>query len=84
MNFKPFTVASLILALIAIAMGWYWPWGILLLKWIWDSFSSGETYFVEKLNREENAVLFWVINLMWLIFAIAAFAYEFRPDLFPA
>lgn len=81
MTNKPLTAASLVFAAISIVLDWYWPWGILIAWWVWSSLRSGDTYFVETIQRNQNPILFWTINLLWVVCAVAMFLFDLWPEL---
>ncbi|MBL4785006.1 MAG: hypothetical protein JKY49_06215 [Cohaesibacteraceae bacterium] len=79
---KPFTFVALIISAVTIYLNWYWPWGLLLFWWVYQSRQSGETYFVEDIKRGENPVLFWIILAMWAAFGVIAILYDVFPGQF--
>ncbi len=72
-NFKWKTILALILLIIAIVMNWSWVWGILFLFWGVFDLLNQETYFVERITRAENPVLYWIIVITWLVLSVFSF-----------
>ena len=64
------TVLALLLMYIAIIMNWEWAWGVLFLFWVIPDLFSGVTYFIEPISKKENTVLYWIIILSWILFAL--------------
>lgn len=68
-NFKWKTVLALSLAAIAIWFNQYWMWAILFIYWLVPDVVSGQTFFVEDINRKDNPILYWAIIATWLFLA---------------
>jgi len=66
-KFKWKTILGLVLLLVAIAMNWMWVFGVLFILWALNDIATGETHFVERIQRGESPALFWVIVLLWLL-----------------
>lgn len=67
------TIFALLLALIALTFNLFWVWGVFCLFWSWQNFRAKEAYFVEKIERRESPVLYWIIVLSWLGMGILYF-----------
>ncbi len=59
------TIIVLFILSVATYLSWYWVWGLLFLYWALNGIKSGEAFLIEPINRSQNRVLFWMINLMW-------------------
>jgi len=46
---------------------WTWMWGVLFWYWAIPSLLSGETYFMERVGRKEDPILFWVTIVSWIL-----------------
>lgn len=44
-------------------------WGLLMLLWAFMGVSSGQTYILEPLIKEEYPVLFWCVITLWFVIA---------------
>ena len=72
-NIKWRSILGLILIYIALWFNWSWLWGMLFLFWAVAGILSDVTYFMEPIEKEENPILYWVINSSWLLMAIYCF-----------
>ncbi|WP_375753581.1 hypothetical protein [Vibrio sp. HN007] len=66
------TIAALILALVALIFDLVLVWGIFCLFWASQNIRHREAYFVERIERDDNPILYWIIVSAWLA---AAFFY---------
>ncbi len=69
-NTKWRTIIGLILMYVIILMDWQWAWGILFLIWVIPDLFRGTTYFIEPIDKAENAWLYWVIVISWIWMAL--------------
>ncbi len=60
------TLLALMLALFAVIYHWLFVWGIFCLFWGWENLRAKEAYFVERIERSENPVLYWIIIAIWV------------------
>lgn len=67
---------ALIILVIATIYNAYWAWGLLFIYWAVQGLWTPVTTLIAPVARSENAVLFWTINLMWLIFGLWYFLYD--------
>ena len=65
-RFKWKTILALILVCAAILLEQNWLWGVLFLFWSVLSVRSGETFFVERLSRRRDPVLYWLVVAIWI------------------
>lgn len=72
-KFKWKTIIALILLSVAVVMNWSWVWGILFIFWVTFDLINQETYFVERITRAENLVLYWIIVAAWIILSVFSF-----------
>ena len=72
------TILGLILVWIASILNWQWIWGILFLIWIIPDLYTGETYFMEPINKKDNPLLYWLIMISWVSLSILTIATIFN------
>lgn len=72
------SIVALILAAIALIKGWLFFWGILCLFWGITNILAQEAYFVERILRAENPIIYWIIIAFWLI--LSAFYFAIDPN----
>ena len=47
-----------------------WVFGILFLLWAaWD-ITTGESYFIQRIRRQQSPLTFWAIELSWIGFGL--------------
>lgn len=68
---------ALILMYIAIFMNWDWAWGVLFLFWVVPDLISGNTYFIEPIEKKQSPILYWVIIVSWILLAVYSFSVLF-------
>ena len=64
------TIIALLLMYVAVVMNWEWMWGILFLVWVIPDMYSEVTYFIEPIYKRENPIIYWVIIVTWVLFAL--------------
>ncbi|MGB0496462.1 MAG: hypothetical protein ACPGJI_08900 [Kangiellaceae bacterium] len=57
---------ALVLAVVSILLNLYFIWGALCLFWAFENIKNEETYFVEKVEKIANPILYWIIIGVWL------------------
>lgn len=62
---------------IAIFMNWDWAWGVLFLFWVVPDLISGNTYFIEPIEKKQSPILYWVIIVSWILLAVYSFSVLF-------
>jgi len=60
------TVLGLLVIYTAVLFDQYWVWGVLFILWTIPALRSGETFFVERLSRRANPLLFWLLVSTWI------------------
>jgi preprotein translocase subunit SecE len=60
------TIIALILVLIAIKFNLLFIWGIFCFFWGGENIRSKEAYFVERIERQESPIMYWMIIACWL------------------
>lgn len=64
---------ALVFILVIIVSGKYWLFGFLFLIWVFLDLKNKQTYLLEIVQRSSNPSLYWLIVLLWFIFAILSF-----------
>ncbi|RMH48613.1 MAG: hypothetical protein D6694_00300 [Gammaproteobacteria bacterium] len=72
-SFKWRTLIALLLIANAVMMDWNWIWGLLFLYWLVLDLIYQETHLVERVTRDENPVLYWVIIFTWFFLSLFSF-----------
>lgn len=66
-NIKWKTIIGLLIVYIATIFDWAWMWGVLFWYWAIPSILNGETYFMERIGRKEDPILYWVVVASWVV-----------------
>ena len=71
-NIKWRTIVGLVLVYVAILLypNYQWIWAILFLYWVIPDLVTGTTHFIERIERVQNPILYWIIVLTWLLIAV--------------
>ena len=73
-NLAP-TWIALVIVWFAVLMNLPWIFGLLFLAWAIYDIVTGESSFVQTVNRNAHPVAFWVVVLTWLAFACLYIAF---------
>lgn len=63
----------------ATAMGYQSLWGVLFLYWTIPNFYSGHAFLLSDVTRDEDPILFWLIQIAWVVLGLMMVAAEFLP-----
>ena len=71
-NIKWRTIFGLLLIYLSVVLypNYQWIWGVLFLYWVVPDLVSGVTHFIERIERVNNPILYWIIVLTWLVMSI--------------
>lgn len=61
------TLLAMGLVILAVVLDLIFIWGIFFWFWAIENIRTGEAYFVERVNKEDEPVLYWVIIAIWLV-----------------
>ena len=70
-TFKWKALLGLIVLWIATLTGAVWVWAALFIWWAILDMWYGETHFLERVTRNDDPVMFWLIVLSWIGLSIA-------------
>ncbi|SLN55087.1 hypothetical protein ROA7450_02838 [Roseovarius albus] len=65
--------------MVSTAMGFQSLWGLLFLYWTIPNFYAGHAFLVSDVSREEDPVLFWLIQLAWVVLGVLLILADFLP-----
>ena len=65
-NFKSTTLALAIIW-IAVLLEFNWVWGVLFIMSTVPALRTGQTYLVEPIRRDRNALMYWFIMGIWIV-----------------
>ena len=67
------TLIGLALLWGAVVLDQNWVWGLLFLLWTALALKSRDTYFVERISRNQNPGLYWAIMASWVALSLLLF-----------
>ena len=65
--------------MIATALGYQSLWGLLFLYWTIPNFYSGRAFLLSDVTRDDDPVLFWLIQIAWVVLGLMLVALDFFP-----
>lgn len=65
--------------MIATVLGYQSLWGLLFLYWTIPNFRSGRAFLLSDVTRDEDPVLFWLIQIAWVALGLMLIAIDFVP-----
>ncbi len=65
----------------ATAMGYQSLWGLLFLYWTIPNFYSGHAFLLSDVTRDEDPILFWLIQIAWVVLGLVMVAADFFPSM---
>lgn len=63
----------------ATAMGLHSLWGLLFLYWTIPNFYSGHAFLVSDVTRDDDPILFWLIQVAWVVLGVMMIIADFLP-----
>lgn len=70
------TLLALALAFTAFKFNLMFIWGLFCLFWAIENIRIKEAYFVERIERRENPILYWIIVGIWVTTGIFYFSMD--------
>lgn len=70
---------TFVILMVATALGYQGLWGLLFLYWTIPNFYSGHTFLLSDVNRDEDPILFWLIQIAWVVLGSLLVALDFLP-----
>lgn len=72
-----FNALAFIALLATTAVGIHGLWGVLFLYWTVRSLTTGETFLITTVTRQDSPILYWLIQFSWLFLGILMLASDF-------
>ena len=78
-KYKWRTITGLILIYSTVLLypSYQWIWAVLFMYWVIPDIISGTTHFIERIERNANPILYWIIVITWLAMAAYIFIEAF-------
>ena len=67
---------SLVILVVATIFTHYWVWGLLFIFWAAYALKSDNSHLLLPVNKQNEPLLYWAVNLMWLVFGIWYLAFD--------
>ncbi|NOD32802.1 hypothetical protein GS610_21395 [Ruegeria sp. HKCCD6228] len=68
--------------MVTTVLGYQTLWGLLFMFWTIPNFYSGHALLLTDVTREEDPILFWLIQLAWVALGLSMIAIDFLPQTF--
>jgi hypothetical protein len=68
--------------MVTTVLGYQTLWGLLFMFWTIPNFYSGHALLLTNVTREEDPILFWLIQLAWVALGLSMIAIDFLPQTF--
>ena len=65
--------------MISTVLGYQFLWGLLFLYWTIPNFYSGHAFLLTDVTRDDDPVLFWLIQIAWVVLGLMLVALDFFP-----
>lgn len=72
--------ATLAILMVSTALGYQALWGLLFLYWTIPNFYSGHAFLLSDVTRDEYPILFWLIQIAWVVLGLLLVALDFVPQ----
>ena len=63
--------------MVSTALGYQSLWGLLFLYWTIPNFYSGHAFLLSDVTREDDSILFWLIQIAWVVLGLLLVALDF-------
>lgn len=67
--------------MVATVLGYKSLWGLLFLYWTIPNFHLGHAFLLSDVTREDDPILFWLIQIAWVVLGLLLVALDFFPTL---
>lgn len=67
--------------MISTALGYQSLWGVLFLFWVIPNMARGQAFLLTEVSRAKDPVLFWLIQVAWIVLGVLMIAADFFPAL---
>ncbi|WP_171120817.1 hypothetical protein [Ruegeria sp. HKCCA5463] len=68
--------------MVTTVLGYQALWGLLFMFWTIPNFYSGHALLLTDETRDEDPILFWLIQLAWVALGLSMIAIDFLPQTF--
>lgn len=68
--------------MVTTVLGYQALWGLLFMFWTIPNFYSGHALLLTDVTRDEDPILFWLIQLAWVALGLSMIAIDILPQTF--
>jgi len=80
MNSRAINYTAFFVLMVSTVLGYQFLWGLLFLYWTIPNFHSGEAFLLSKVTRSDDPVLFWVVQIAWVVLGVMLILSDFFPQ----
>ncbi|MCF6433511.1 hypothetical protein [Leisingera sp. MMG026] len=73
--------ATFVILMISTALGFQALWGLMFLYWTIPNFYSGHAFLLSDVTRDEDPILFWLIQIAWVVLGLLLVILDFLPQI---
>ncbi|MEM9597483.1 MAG: hypothetical protein AAGD06_24660 [Acidobacteriota bacterium] len=66
--------------MVTTVLGYQTFWGLLFLYWTVPNFISGRAFLVSVVTRQQDPVLYWLIQVAWIVLGISMILSDVFPQ----
>lgn len=81
MNARVLNYTAFVVLMASTALGYQFLWGLLFLYWTIPSFASGHAFLLSDVMRDEDQMLFWAVQIAWIVLGVLLVASDIYPQL---
>lgn len=67
--------------MLSTVLGFQSLWGLLFLYWVIPNMVNGQAFLLTEVSRASSPVLFWCIQVAWVVLGLMMIAADFFPAL---
>ncbi len=72
--------ATFAMLMVSTALGYQALWGLLFLYWTIPNFYSGHAFLLSDVIRDDDPILFWLIQIAWVVLGLLLVVLDFLPQ----
>ena len=70
---------TFLLLMLTTALGYQSLWGLMFIYWTIPNFYSGHAFLLSDVTREEDPILFWLVQIAWVLLGALLVVLDFFP-----
>lgn len=71
---------TFVVLMLSTALGYQFIWGFLFLYWTIPNFYSGHAFLLSDVTRDEDPILFWAVQIAWIVLGSLLLVTDFFPQ----